>query len=84
MKGIIRCRPQFKPDGKLLTVFNGNKIIIKEIPLVKDVRNDEQKNVYSKLTDIILQYTEVKSFDIDYSLAAEALSQMEIGQKEME
>lgn len=84
MKGIIRCRPQFKPDGKLLTVTNGNKIIIKEIPLVKDVRNDEQKNVYSKLTDIILQYTEVKSFDNDYSLAAEALSQMEIGQKEME
>ena len=84
MKGIIRCRPQFKPDGKLLTVTNGNKIIIKEIPLVKDVRNDEQKNVYSKLTDIILQYTEVKSFDNDYSLAAEALSQMEIGQKEMD
>lgn len=84
MKGIIRCRPQFKPDGKLLTVINGNKVIIKEIPLLKDVRNDEQKNVYSKLTDIILQYTEVKSFDNDYSLAAEALSQMEIGQKEME
>jgi hypothetical protein len=54
MKGIIRCRPQFKPDGKLLTVTNGNKVIIKEIPLVKDVRNDEQKNAYSKLTDIIL------------------------------
>jgi hypothetical protein len=24
MKGIVRCRPQFKPDGKLLTVTNSN------------------------------------------------------------
>ena len=84
MKGIVRCRPQFRPDGKLLTVTNGNKIMIKEIPLVKEVRNDELKATYSKITDIILKYTEVKSFDNDYSLAAEALSQMEISQKEMQ
>ena len=51
---------------------------------MKEVRNDELKATYSKITDIILKYTEVKSFDNDYSLAAEALSQMEISQKEMQ
>ena len=54
MKGIVRCRPQFRPDGKLLTVTNGNKVVIKEIPLVKEVRNDELKATYSKITDILL------------------------------
>ena len=24
IKGVVRCRPQFKPDGKLLTVTNNN------------------------------------------------------------
>ena len=57
---IHRCRPQFKPDGALLTVKRGsNKIEIKEIPTVQGSDNKEQRQVYSGLTDILMRYTKI-------------------------
>ena len=79
MKGVIRCRPQFKPDGKLLTVTT-NQITIKEVPVTKGIKNEEMRDAYTKLTDIILKFSEIRTFENDFRLA-NAFNNMEISKE---
>jgi hypothetical protein len=55
---VRRFRPQFRPDGALLTLKKSeNKLVINEVKIVKDSSNSDQKRVYEGLTDVFKKHT---------------------------
>ncbi len=57
---VNRFRPQFKPDGSLLTLKRAtNELIISEVSLVHNVKNQEVKKSYQGLTDVFLKHSQI-------------------------
>ena len=55
---VPRFRPQFRPDGSLLTLKRStNKLQIIEVKVVKDSTNKQQKKVYHELTEVLKKHT---------------------------
>lgn len=57
---VHRFRPQFKPDGSLLTLRRAdNKLKITEIEVVKGAKNADVKKSYQGLTEVLLKHSTI-------------------------
>lgn len=55
---VNRFRPQFRPDGSLLTLKRGdNSLKIQEVRVVADSTNEEQRRIYSGLGELFAKHT---------------------------
>lgn len=61
---VNRVRPQFNSQGQLLIV-KSNKVEIKEVPIVQGSTNEEQRNTYKGITQVLLKHTEIIPFTRD-------------------
>lgn len=65
---VHRFRPQFKPDGSLLTLRRAdNKLKITEIEVVKGAKNAEVKKSYQGLTEVLLKHSTITEGSDDAS-----------------
>lgn len=82
---VNRCRPQFRPDGALLTVKREtNKVQIREVPTVQGSDNKEQRTIYSGLTDIFLEHTTINDGKKANTELRDALDKMKLSKQESE
>lgn len=82
---VNRCRPQFRPDGALLTVKREtNQIQIREVPTVEGSDNNEQRGIYSGLTDILLKFTTINDGKKANIELRDALDKMKLSQQDAE
>lgn len=66
---VHRFRPQFKPDGSLLTIKRAdNKVKITEIEVASGAKNADVKKSYQGLTDVFLKHVSITEGSGDASL----------------
>ena len=80
---VNRCRPQFRPDGALLTVKREtNQIQIREVPTVQGTDINEQRTIYSGLTNILLKHTTINDGKKANIELRDALDKMKLSQQD--
>ena len=76
---VNRCRPQFRPDGALLTVKReSNQITIRQVPTVQGSDNQEQRKTYGGLTDVLFKHTTINEGKKGYADLREQLDKMKL------